>query len=88
VEEREYPPRGSRGRLPPAVESSPAGRPLRVRLGRAWLPVQHIQELWVVQGRWWATEERRQYVRVEAGSAVVELVRRAGEPWAVSRVLD
>jgi hypothetical protein len=79
--------RGAR-RHPPAVEADANGRPLRLRLGRAWLPVRHVQETWIVEGRWWATEERRQYARVEAGPAVVELVRRHGEPWAVSRVLD
>ena len=61
---------------------------MRVRLGRARLPITHIQEAWIVEGRWWATEERRQYLRVEAGHAVVELVRRDSGPWAVSRVLD
>jgi hypothetical protein len=61
---------------------------VRVRLGGNWLPVGRFQEAWVVEGRWWATEERRHYVRAEAGGAVVELVRRDRGDWAVSRVLD
>jgi hypothetical protein len=71
----------------PAVESRD-GRPVRVRLGGNWLPLERFQEAWVVEGRWWATEERRQYVRAEARGAVVELVRSGRGPWSVARVLD
>jgi hypothetical protein len=79
---------GAGWRLPPAVEARPDGRPVRVRLGGNWLPVERFQEAWVVEGRWWATEERRQYVRAEARGAVVELVRSGQGPWSVARVLD
>ena len=83
---------------PLAVDVAPGGAPRRVCLEGRWRAVVRVEEAWVVEGRWWGVEERREYVRLEtAGAAgapalVVELYRTAAAPeadaWRLARVVD
>lgn len=58
-----------------------------VRCGRRTYRVERLLEAWVVEGRWWGREERRDYVRLLTDRATVELYRR-GDAWRLTRILD
>lgn len=67
------------------------GRPVRVRLGGRRVEVLDLVEVWVIQGRWWAVEEHRLYLRVRTRAGTLDLYRRKGDPkdlWTMERVLD
>lgn len=54
--------------------------------GRRW-PVDRVIDYWVVQGRWWARDERRRYVRLLSRGRCVELYE-TDSAWYLSRILD
>lgn len=76
------------------------GRPQRLIHPRRTLVVERTLEWWVLQGRWWAREERRVYYRVlahpprrPAPVSTVELCRRRlrgrrESRWTITRLLD
>ncbi|MEW6751772.1 MAG: DUF6504 family protein [Candidatus Latescibacterota bacterium] len=51
-----------------------------------------VLDRWVVQGRWWAEEERREFLLVEAASAgetgVYEICQSSRGGWLLVRVYD
>lgn len=49
--------------------------------------VQCLVEAWVVQGKWWAREERRVYFRVVTTGGTFDIFR-SGDDWVLSRVQD
>jgi hypothetical protein len=59
----------------------------RVHCGRRVYRVERLLEAWVVQGRWWGCEERREYVRLLTDRATIE-VYRSGATWHLARVVD
>jgi len=78
--------------------------PIQVDLTRGWPValhrngnthrVQHLIDYWVVEGRWWAEEERRVYFRVLTTGGTMDIFRRGNEAhsdagtWMLSKVLD
>jgi hypothetical protein len=63
------------------------GRPSRLQLRGRWLPVQDVVDAWVIQGRWWAQEERRFYVRLRTLAGTYDLCHRIGR-WELAGVVD
>ncbi len=49
--------------------------------------VQNMIDVWVVQGKWWADEERRVYFRVATTGGTFDIFR-SGDDWVLSKVLD
>lgn len=72
-------------------------RPVRVATLRGWPTavevdgqvwrVDAVLDYWVVQGRWWAREERRAYLRLLSRGRCLE-VYQTREGWYLSRILD
>ncbi|MBT3343549.1 MAG: hypothetical protein HN712_20595 [Gemmatimonadetes bacterium] len=75
------------------VDTDDLCRPVRLYWRSNTYHVSRILDRWVLQNRWWAREERRLYVLVEAtlgvGDAVqhLELYLR-GTEWMLARVVD
>ncbi|CAN5583132.1 hypothetical protein BH23BAC4_BH23BAC4_10850 [soil metagenome] len=70
------------------VEVVQDGERLReIYTGQHCYRVNLILEAWVVEGRWWAAEERREYVRVQTEGPVLELYL-AGGQWRIAKVCD
>ena len=75
------------------VDTDDRCRPVRLYWCSNTYHVSRILDRWVLQNRWWAREERRLYVLVEAslgvGNAVqhLELYLR-GTEWMLARVVD
>ncbi len=75
------------------VDTDDRCRPVRLYWRSNTYHVSRILDRWVLQNRWWAREERRLYVLVEAtlgvGDAVqhLELYLR-GTEWMLARVVD
>lgn len=49
--------------------------------------IRQLNDFWILQGRWWAREERRVYFRAETPRGLVELYR-SGDGWTLSRLMD
>jgi len=49
--------------------------------------VRSLLDAWVIQGRWWAAEERRVCFRVSTTGGIMELYR-SGEEWILARIED
>ncbi|TDI74615.1 MAG: hypothetical protein E2O84_05575 [Bacteroidetes bacterium] len=49
--------------------------------------VQYLVDAWVVQGKWWAEEERRVYFRVHTTGGTLDIFR-SGDDWILSKVQD
>ncbi len=76
-----------RRRLPVKVERAENNAP-------AWLfwkgnrsQVECRMNAWVIQGRWWGDEVRREYVQLLTSLGAVEIYREANH-WWLSRTLD
>ncbi len=63
------------------------GIPTRLCWQGQWVKVECLINAWVVQGLWWSTEVRREYVRLLTAIGAVEIYRQ-GEHWWFSRTLD
>lgn len=63
------------------------GRPAMIRVGARRLRVVCVVDSWVVQGRWWEHEERRNYYRLETRGGVMDVYEGGGQ-WYLSKVLD
>lgn len=65
----------------------------RTRVWRVW----RILDRWVLQSRWWSSEEKRDYLLVEAApephteptpySCAVEIYLKGGDAWILARIL-
>jgi hypothetical protein len=70
------------------VEVVQDGERLReVYAGKRCYRVDRILEAWVVEGRWWAGEQRREYMRIKTEGPVIELYR-SGLQWRLAKVYD
>jgi hypothetical protein len=49
--------------------------------------VRHLVDVWVVQGKWWAEEERRVYFRVHTTGGTLDVFK-SGDAWVLSKVQD
>ncbi|MEQ9104740.1 MAG: hypothetical protein RIE53_08585 [Rhodothermales bacterium] len=63
------------------------GLPVLVHRASRAYRVQSLLDAWVVQGRWWADEERRVCFRVATSGGIMELYR-SGDQWTLARVED
>ncbi len=77
----------NRKRLPVEVVAAENGLPTRLRLKGRWLPIEQQITSWVIQGQWWSSEVRREYIRVLTSIGTAEVYREGGN-WWLSRVLD
>lgn len=71
----------------PIHVDAPRGRPQKLHWNDRTVPVRQLADFWVLQGRWWAKEERRVYFRAETPRGLVELYR-SGDEWRLARVMD
>ena len=84
----------------PRFQDTPVKRrfePLEVEVTRGWPVVIHrggrahrvrsLLDAWVVQGKWWADEERRVCFRVATNGGIMEIYR-SGEDWMLARLED
>jgi hypothetical protein len=62
-------------------------RPRRIYWDGRTYRVRRVLDYWILQGRWWADEERRLYLRLDTRRAVLEVYRRGGD-WTLSRIVD
>ena len=74
-------------RLQPVEVEVTKGWPVLVHLNGRQHRVRHLVDAWVVQGRWWAEEERRVYFRVDTTGGMLDIFR-SGDDWVLSRVQD
>lgn|GEM_PF-730231 len=80
------------------VDTDDRCRPVRLYWRSNTYHVSRILDRWVLQTRWWAREERRLYVLVEASLAASEAVQYlelyktgaagSGTEWTLARVVD
>lgn len=49
--------------------------------------VQHLVDAWVVEGRWWAEEERRICFRVATSGGTLDIYR-SGDAWMLTKTQD
>ncbi len=75
------------------VDTDDHCRPVRLYWRSNTYHVSRILDRWVLQNRWWAREERRLYVLVEASLAVGDAVQHLelylkGTDWTLARVVD
>ncbi len=56
------------------------------RHGRVYR-VRSMIDYWMVQGKWWADEERRVYFRVSTTGGIMD-VYRSGARWVLASVED
>ena len=71
--------------------------PVEVEVTRGWPVVVHwngkkhrVQNLvdaWVIQGRWWAEEERRVCFRVATSGGTLDIYR-SGDEWVLAKTQD
>lgn len=59
----------------------------QLRWRRKTFFVHAALETWVARSRWWDTDERRHYFRLQTNRGVLE-VYRIGDQWFVSRIAD
>ena len=62
------------------------GWPVRIQWRRQVYQVREVQDYWVLQQKWWATEEKRVYFQVDCGSLLMEIYRR-DDQWVLAKVL-
>jgi hypothetical protein len=75
------------------VDTDDRCRPVRLYWRSNTYHGSRILDRWVLQNRWWAREERRLYVLVEASLAVGDAVQHLelylqGTDWTLARVVD
>jgi len=56
------------------------------RQGRTYR-VRSMIDYWMVQGKWWADEERRVYFRVSTTGGIMD-VYRSGARWVLASIED
>lgn len=66
------------------------GGPARITFEDQTLVVQELILCWVYQTRWWAPggDERRVYYRLQTNAGVVEVYRKNGRDWVLTRIAD
>lgn len=72
-------------------------RPVEARIKKGWpafikrdnkfYATRQVIDFWIVQSRWWATEERRIYFRLWTDRGTIE-VYRSGDTWVLTKILD
>jgi hypothetical protein len=62
-------------------------RPRTVWIGQKKHRVLSIPDYWVIQSRWWRSEEKRCYLRLVTDSGLIEIYRR-DDQWILSRIWD
>jgi len=83
--------------IPPHTPVKRRFEPLEVEVTRGWPVVIHrgdrahrvrnLLDAWVVQGKWWADEERRVCFRVATDGGIMEIYR-SGDEWRLARLED
>ncbi|MDX1418372.1 MAG: hypothetical protein R3181_00275 [Rubricoccaceae bacterium] len=75
--------------LPPAILSvfEADGHLQRLFVRGRWRTVRRVLAAWVVEGRWWGTPERREYVRLEVDGLLLEAYR-TDDGWHLAAILD
>ncbi len=63
------------------------GWPVLIRWNEKVHRVRSLVDAWVVQGRWWAEEERRVYFRVTTDRGTLDIYR-SGDDWVLTRQFD
>ncbi len=71
--------------------------PIEVEVMRGWPVVVNwngkryrvtgLVDAWVIQGRWWAAEERRVCFRVTTSGGTLDIYR-SGEEWVLAKAQD
>jgi hypothetical protein len=74
-------------RFEPVEVEVTRGWPVVVRWNGKTHRVQHLVDTWVVQGRWWAEEERRVCFRVTTSGGMLDIYR-SGDAWVLARAQD
>lgn len=71
----------------PVEASIKKGWPVRIKRENKFYATRQVVDFWIVQSRWWATEERRIYFRLWTDRGTIE-VYRSGDSWVLSKILD
>jgi len=74
-------------RFEPVEVEVTRGWPVVVRWKGKRHRVQRLVDTWVVQGRWWAEEERRVCFRVQTSGGTLDIYR-TGDAWVLAKAQD
>ncbi len=69
------------------VDTTDENRPHCIHWRGKTFEVCELEDYWIFCGKWWQSEERRYYLRVQTGQGSMEIFRRDDE-WVLSRMLD
>lgn len=76
-----------KSRFEPVEVEVTRGWPVLIRWNGKVHRVRSLVDAWVVQGRWWAEEERRVCFRVTTDRGTLDIYR-SGDDWVLTRQFD